>query len=117
MLRPVTAALALTTLMMALPGAARATCGEECDGQYSSTIDDCRSQYRDDPADADDLVNCIQEARDDYRSCLDDCASAAMSLPHWRGLVARGKGGSTGPVAASLSHDHRQPSAGCVSPY
>jgi hypothetical protein len=67
---------------------ANATCGEECDGQSSSAIDDCRSQYGDDPADADDLANCIQEARDDYRSCLDDCASAALPLPRWRGLVA-----------------------------
>ena len=67
---------------------AYATCGEECDGQYSSAIDDCRSQYGDDPADADDLTNCIQEARDDYRSCLEDCASAAISLPGWRVLLA-----------------------------
>ena len=78
-------ALALGALT---PGKAHATCGEECDGQYSSAIDDCRSQYGDDPADADDLTNCIHEARDDYRSCLDDCASAAISRPGWRGLVA-----------------------------
>jgi hypothetical protein len=63
------------------PDTANATCGEECDGQYSSAIDDCRSRYGDDSADADDLANCVQEARDDYRSCLDDCASAAISLP------------------------------------
>jgi hypothetical protein len=48
----------------------RAACGEDCDNQYSSAIDDCRSQYGDDPADANGLANCIQEARDDYRSCL-----------------------------------------------
>ena len=62
-----------------LPGAANATCGEECDSQYSSDIDDCRFQFGDDPADADDLAACIQEARDDYRSCLDDCANAGIS--------------------------------------
>jgi hypothetical protein len=56
----------------------RAICGEECDGQYSSAIDDCHSRYGDDPADADDLANCVQEARDDYRSCLDDCAGAQL---------------------------------------
>jgi hypothetical protein len=58
--------LALVAVIMVAVGAlplrtAHATCGEECDGQYSSAIDDCRSQYGDDPADADDLTNCIQE--------------------------------------------------------
>jgi hypothetical protein len=78
----------LVVLGSLVPGTAHATCGAECDSQYSSAIDDCRSQYGDDPADADDLTNCIQEARDDYRSCLDDCGSAAISLPHWHILVA-----------------------------
>jgi hypothetical protein len=70
------------------PNAANATCGEECDQQYSSDVDDCHSNFGDDPADADDLATCIRETRDDYRSCLDDCASAAISLPGWRVLVA-----------------------------
>jgi hypothetical protein len=78
----------LFTLGTLVPGTTHATCGEECDGQYSSNIDDCRSQFGDDPADADDLATCIREARDDYRSCLDDCASAAISLPRRRILVA-----------------------------
>jgi hypothetical protein len=86
--------LALVAVIMVAVGAlplrtAHATCGEECDGQYSSAIDDCRSQYGDGPADADDLTNCIQEAKDDYRNCLDDCASAAIfatrsAYPWWR---------------------------------
>jgi hypothetical protein len=70
------------------PSKSRATCGEECDGQYSSAIDDCRSQYGDDPADFNDLTNCIQEAKEDYRSCLSDCASAMISLPRWPALLA-----------------------------
>ena len=77
----------LAALGMLSPGTADAACGEECDGQYSSAIDDCRSQFGDDPADAEDLTNCIQEARDDYRSCLDDCASAANSRPRWSRLA------------------------------
>lgn len=56
------------------PGAAFATCGEECDQQYSSDVDDCHSNYGDDPADAGDLASCIQDARVNYGSCLDDCA-------------------------------------------
>jgi hypothetical protein len=56
------------------PGSAIATCGEECDQQYASDIDDCHSNFGDDPADAEDLANCIQSARDDYGSCVNDCA-------------------------------------------
>jgi hypothetical protein len=85
---PVPAALVLATLTMISPGGAVAGCGEECDAGYSSDIDNCRLQYGDDPADADDLANCIQQARDDYRSCLDDCPSASLSLPRWRELVS-----------------------------
>ena len=87
----------LVMLAIVSPGAANATCGEECDGQYASEIDDCHSQYGDDPRDADDLTNCIQEARDNYRSCLDDCALAAISVPQWRKLTAHG-------FALSLKH-------------
>jgi hypothetical protein len=39
----------LVMLTIVSPGAANATCGEECDGQYASEIDDCHSQYGDDP--------------------------------------------------------------------
>jgi hypothetical protein len=63
------------------PGSAIATCGEECDQQYSSDVDDCHSKLGDDPADAEDLASCIQDARDDYGSCVDDCAGeVAMSV-------------------------------------
>jgi hypothetical protein len=76
--------LTLGTLM---PDAGRATCGRKCDVSYSSDIDGCRLQFGDDPADADALTDCIQEATDDYRSCLDDCAGARISLPGWWRLV------------------------------
>jgi hypothetical protein len=99
-----------------VPRVADATCGEECDGQYSSAIDDCRSQYRDDPADSDDLAACISDAKDDYQSCVDDCASAAISLPHWCSLAIRVKAGSIAAVTAPPSRDHRQPRAGCTLP-
>ena len=85
---PVAAAFVLATITMVSSGGAVAGCGEECDARYSSDIDNCRLQYGDDPSDADDLANCIQEARDDYRSCLDDCPSASLSLPRWRQLVS-----------------------------
>jgi hypothetical protein len=88
----------LVALGAVAPGTAHATCGEECDSQYSSAIDHCHSQYGDDPADADDLATCIQEARDDYRSCLDDCPSAVISLPRWGGLLERTRTRHVGPI-------------------
>jgi hypothetical protein len=114
------AGLALVAVIMVAVGAlplrtAHATCGEECDGQYSSAIDDCRSQYGDDPADADDLTNCVQQARDDYRSCLDDCASAAISPPRWGGLVAgtmTGLGRSLYPASGATEHRNSAGGAG-----
>jgi hypothetical protein len=50
-----------------------AACGEACDTAYQSDVASCHTQFSD-PDDADDLANCIQEARDDYRSCVEDCA-------------------------------------------
>jgi hypothetical protein len=56
---------------------AGSACGEECDNQYQSDVDDCHIRLGDDPADADDLARCIQNARDDYRSCTENCADQA----------------------------------------
>ena len=53
----------LLTLGMLMPDAGRATCGQKCDLSYSADIDDCRFQYGNDPADADALADCIQEAK------------------------------------------------------
>jgi hypothetical protein len=69
-------------------GQARATCGEDCDSEYASSIDDCKSMYGDDPADADDLATCIQAAREDYRSCLDSCGADAGPLRTPAGVMA-----------------------------
>jgi hypothetical protein len=90
------AALIVATLAMAPPSAAIAGCGEECDARYSSEIDDCRSQYGDDPADADDLASCIQDARDDYRSCLDDCPALAIATLRRGELIVRALTGTPG---------------------
>lgn len=72
----VLAACILAAFWTLSPRTVRAACGGDCDDAYSSDIDACHSQYGDDPADADDLADCIQNARDDYRSCLDDCTDA-----------------------------------------
>ena len=104
--------LALGTLA---PFEGRATCGQECDGQYSSAIDDCRSQYGDDPADADDLTNCIQEAKDDYRSCLDDCATARISQPPWPALFADAGEHRSREITREFQREHPCPSTGLPS--
>jgi hypothetical protein len=84
----------LVTLGTLAPGAAHAKCGEHCDASYSPDIDDCRFQYYGPAADADDLADCIQEARNDYRSRLKDCTSAEISRPRWWRLA---KGSLTVP--------------------
>ena len=76
----VLAGYALVMLGALAPGGTLVKCNQQCDAGYSADVDDCRFQFNT-PADADDLTDCIQQARDDYRSCLDDCASAAISLP------------------------------------
>jgi hypothetical protein len=55
---PVTNKLRLT--------ASHRPCPRSCPA--ASDIDDCRSEFGDDPADADELAVCIRDARDDYRS-------------------------------------------------
>jgi hypothetical protein len=97
------------------PSKSRATCGEECDGQYSSDIDDCRSQYGDDPADFDDLTNCIQEAKEDYRSCLSDCASAMISRPRWPALLAAGGEHRSRELTREFQREDPCPSTGRTS--
>ena len=42
--------------------------------RLSKSARQIESNFGDDPADAEDLANCIQNARENYGSCLDDCA-------------------------------------------
>jgi hypothetical protein len=97
------------------PSKGRATCGEQCDGEYSSAIDDCRSQFGDDPADADDLTNCIQEARDDYRSCVHDCAGAMILRSRWPALLAAASERRSRSAAREFQREHPCPSTGQTS--
>ena len=83
----VLAGCTLVTLGTLAPGGPHVKCNQQCEAAYSADVDDCRFQFNT-PADADALTDCIQRARDDYRNCLDDCASAAVSLPGRRILVA-----------------------------
>ena len=51
-----------------------AGCKSDCHDEYQSEVESCHQRY-DDPDDADDLRQCIQNAKDDYESCIDECDS------------------------------------------
>lgn len=52
----------------------RAGCITDCKGEYYSEIDSCRSTY-DEPDDADDLRQCVDNAKDEYDDCNGECTS------------------------------------------
>jgi hypothetical protein len=51
-----------------------AGCKSDCRGEYESGVDSCKLLY-DDPDDAFELQQCIQNARDEYESCVEECDS------------------------------------------
>jgi hypothetical protein len=53
---------------------ALAGCISDCRNEYASEVDSCHSQY-DDPDDADDLRQCIEDAKDEFDSCKEECTS------------------------------------------
>jgi hypothetical protein len=53
---------------------AMAGCITDCADEYTSKVDDCKQQY-DDPDDADDLRQCIEDAKTDFDDCKDECTS------------------------------------------
>ena len=49
-------------------------CKSDCRDEYESEVDSCKLLY-DDPDDAFELQQCIQNAKDEYESCIDECDS------------------------------------------
>ncbi len=76
-MRRVMVLISLVAIVTAPPRAANAACGEDCDTEYQSDVDTCHSNYGDDPAEAADLAQCIDNSRGDYRSCVENCANQA----------------------------------------
>jgi len=51
-----------------------AGCISDCRDEYASEVDSCHSQY-DDPDEADDLRQCIENAKDEFDNCKEECTS------------------------------------------
>ena len=51
-----------------------AGCKSDCKDEYQAAKEECQSLY-DDPGDADQLQNCIDDAYSNYESCIEDCES------------------------------------------
>jgi hypothetical protein len=83
-------------ICMFSPAVALAACGEQCDAKYASDIDECHTQFGDNPADAAELTDCIQEAGDAYRGCLDDCST--QLILYSRLSVGSTKGAALGNI-------------------
>jgi hypothetical protein len=49
-------------------------CKSDCRYEYESEVESCKLMY-DDPDDADQLRQCIQNTKDEYESCIEDCES------------------------------------------
>jgi len=51
-----------------------AGCISDCKDDYDSAVKSCKLMY-DEPDDADELQQCIQNAKDEYQSCDEECTS------------------------------------------
>jgi hypothetical protein len=52
-----------------------AGCKSDCQDEYESSVDSCKSSYGSDPDDSDSLRSCVDDAKSDFDSCEDDCDS------------------------------------------
>jgi hypothetical protein len=66
--------LMLVFNLAAIGTLAWAGCKTDCRDEYDSEVESCKSTY-DDPDDADELQQCIQNAKDEYESCIEECDS------------------------------------------
>jgi hypothetical protein len=64
----------MLTLFGASTALIRAESASDCRDDFDSEVASCRSLY-DEPDDADDLQQCIQDAQDEYQSCIEECTN------------------------------------------
>ena len=62
----------LATLILISASPAWAGCKSDCQNDYQSEVESCRTNY-DDPDDADELKICMDNAKSEYDSCVNDC--------------------------------------------
>ena len=55
-----------------------ADCKSDCQNDYQTEIDLCKSLFTD-PDDADDLAECVGDAKKGYESCVQECETEADS--------------------------------------
>jgi hypothetical protein len=67
------AALALI-LLAASATLVWAGCISDCKDEYDSEVESCKLMYED-PDEADDLQQCIQNAKEEYQLCVEQCTS------------------------------------------
>ncbi len=70
--------ITLFILILTYGGQAWADCKADCQTEYQSELNLCKTQY-DDPDDADDLKTCMDDARKGYESCLEECETEDSS--------------------------------------
>ena len=71
-------AISFFILLLIFGGHAWADCKSDCQNDYQSEINSCKDQFSE-PDDADDLAECMDDAKKGYESCLEDCETEANS--------------------------------------
>ena len=70
--------ISLFIVILICGGQVWADCKSDCQEDYQSEVNSCRSQFSD-RDDAEDLAACINDARGEYESCLEECETEANS--------------------------------------
>ena len=70
--------ISLFIVVLMCGGQARADCSSDCQEDYQSSVESCKTQNSD-PDDADDLKTCLDDARKEYESCVQECEAEAKS--------------------------------------
>ena len=58
-----------------------ADCKSDCHDDYDSAVESCKSTYND-PDDAAELRQCIQNAKYEYDSCVEECDNGSEDRIH-----------------------------------
>jgi hypothetical protein len=62
----------LTFVVLFCASNAGADCKTDCEQEFKTATQECKTTYND-PDSADQLQECLDQARTDYDSCLDEC--------------------------------------------